>query len=330
MSARVVDMFQDSAHAGYAQHSEQADGENHGASLELKAARKMGKRRYRELILLYLLAACIIAVVRVAFPRTVPDETSRASFYTLAAILVAAWILFVPPIPAATQTDDEEDDYADTRALDCACGIPNSNDVLSNVALTVAGAQGLWLLRPTFLGGHVSMSDAEHFSWNVANCWILLSGPASAWYHLKPVHRRLAADRGPIACGANSFVVALVAAREQPQLWVCAACMFVCNAFGAYAVYRFLVYRECRLYYFSQYGVLALGIGAILLFPLQPCTWGAPAGIATYILAKILEDLDFEVFSWTGSRVSGHTIKHVVAAAAAGLVNTALATNGRV
>jgi hypothetical protein len=44
--------------------------------------------------------------------------------------------------------------------------------------------------------------------------------------------------------------------------------------------------------------------------------WGLPLGavVALYALAKLLELGDHSVFAWTAGWVSGHSLKHVVAA----------------
>jgi hypothetical protein len=74
---------------------------------------------------------------------------------------------------------------------------------------------------------------------------------------------------------------------------------------------------DLRPYGLVQFGTLA-AVGAILLRRRSPYDsgcgfcWGALA----YLVAKIAEALDAEFFSATGGAVSGHTLKHLAAAAA--------------
>jgi len=294
----------------------------------LMEARKAGKRGCNVVLLAYLGACVVMALLRAAVPQLVSTTTSRAGFYTLTVALVAGWLLLVPKIPAREGSEDDPDDYADTRTL--CCRVPNTNDVLSNIPLSIAGVWGLWLLRPGSVAAEMLLNEAELWCWRLTNFFLVFSGPASAWYHLWPIHRRLAADRCPIACMAVTFVVGLVTSREDLQLWVCGVALFAANAFGVYSVHRFLYARQCRWYYFAQYGMLSIAIGAVLLFPHQSCPWGAPLGILTYIFAKVLEDTDHQVFRLLCGTVSGHTIKHVVAAGAGVLVNVAVGLHGSI
>ena len=36
-------------------------------------------------------------------------------------------------------------------------------------------------------------------------------------------------------------------------------------------------------------------------------------GLLLYSASKICEDKDYEIFNWTGKRVSGHSLKHILA-----------------
>jgi hypothetical protein len=75
-----------------------------------------------------------------------------------------------------------------------------------------------------------------------------------------------------------------------------------------------------------QFGGMALILGCACMRPAQarelPVRWALL--IAIYALAKLLELGDHAVFEWTGHLVSGHSLKHVVAACAAWPVVTAL------
>ena len=71
---------------------------------------------------------------------------------------------------------------------------------------------------------------------------------------------------------------------------------------------------------------MALILGFACLRPAQawelPVRWGWV--IAIYALAKLLELGDHAVYEWTGQWVSGHSLKHMVAACAAWPVVSAL------
>jgi hypothetical protein len=58
--------------------------------------------------------------------------------------------------------------------------------------------------------------------------------------------------------------------------------------------------------------------------------WCLAGGLAAYALAKAVEFLDAEIFLLTGSLVSGHTLKHLLAALAVLLVYLMLRLRSRV
>ena len=74
-----------------------------------------------------------------------------------------------------------------------------------------------------------------------------------------------------------------------------------------------------------QFGGMALVLLLLLRRPV-PGAMGVPIGavILFYALAKVCETLDLQIYTWTGGVLSGHSLKHLVAALAAWPVVLAL------
>ena len=74
---------------------------------------------------------------------------------------------------------------------------------------------------------------------------------------------------------------------------------------------------DLRMYGFVQF-FPALGIPLILwLFPARYTrTWDLVPAMAWYVLAKVLEAADKQVYAVLGRSISGHTLKHLAAAMA--------------
>jgi hypothetical protein len=233
----------------------------------------------------------------------------------IAALLVVAATLVLPAVPQPAVYHL----FADRRTL---LGIPNALDVLSNAAFAVVGGLGL---------RHALRRDAhadprERTAWLVLFAAVALTSVGSAYYHLAPGDDRLAWDRYPMAAGFMAIAALLVGERFGPAVgrrllpWLVA---------GGIATVAWWSLRGNLLpYLVVQYGTMAI-IPVLLV--------GRPAGAAPrfpfvaalvlYALAKVLEAEDRPVFAAIG--VSGHTLKHLVAAAAIGVLAVEIHRRGR-
>jgi len=210
----------------------------------------------------------------------------------MAASLAALWL--VPPIPQ----DQAYHQFADQRAL---FGIPNFWNVVSNLPFALIGAVGLWRFR----------NDPATI---VFFTGVLLTAFGSAYYHWAPSDGTLFWDRLPMALAFSGVLAAAVEERIDERtgrlmLW----------PLIMLGVISMLVWRwtgDLRLYAWVQFfPILALPVMFLLLKPKYTGTiyWIAAAG--WYVLAKIFEYTDAAIYS-AGHLVSGHTLKHLAAAAA--------------
>jgi hypothetical protein len=197
--------------------------------------------------------------------------------------------------------------FADARTL---WGLSNAMDVLSNLPLAVAGVMGLWAMSSR----RVPLETG--WALQVLFAGLLLSGLGSAWYHAWPSAQSLVLDRMGMAVAFAGAVSLAVAERVGPRpvaavlgltlvaALVSAALPLTHDNVLPWAVVQFggvalIVWAACRR---QVAGAIGVHLGAL---------------IALYALAKALEMGDAAVFHATGEWISGHSLKHVVAALAA-------------
>lgn len=203
--------------------------------------------------------------------------------------------------------------FADCRTF---WAIPNFFNVLSNIPFLVAGGWGIALILRG--GGHF-IDQRESLPYLVFFLGALLTAFGSAYYHLAPDNPRLVWDRLPMTLGFAGLVSAAIA--ERASLRTGLRLLWPLLALGAFTVMYWyateLAARGNVIPYGLYQGWSILAI--VLLIALFPATrysqgkylvWAA----AWYGLAKIFETFDLAVFRATGGVMSGHSIKHVLAA----------------
>jgi hypothetical protein len=235
---------------------------------------------------------------------------SRAPVLLLTvAVVLAAIAHLVPPIPQPLSYHN----FADQRPW---LGIPNFGDVVSNLPFAIVGLWGLIFL---FGRGAKKFSDPrERWLYLVMFAALILTAFGSAYYHLAPGNARLVWDRIPIMMVFMALLAAVVAERVTVPAGLALFPLFEIVGVGSVLVWRageLQGHGDLRFYAAVQvYAILVLLLS--LLFP-PKYTRGADfaAVVGFYVLAKILEESDRQVFALT-HLVSGHTLKHLAAAAA--------------
>ncbi len=188
-------------------------------------------------------------------------------------------------------------------------GIVNFGDVLSNMGFALIALWGLRYLWPK--------RQQLNVGFTLFVIAIFLTAIGSGYYHWMPNDERLVWDRLPISL-ACAGVLAGVWHDFSPQKnqWPFVITM---SFFAVIGVVYWHFTSDLRLY-------LGLQILPLVLIPIWQ--WHAPkneritfgAAIACYVLAKIAELADFPVYSALGF-MSGHTLKHLLANVAAGLIS---------
>ena len=228
-------------------------------------------------------------------------------------VVVALIFCLLPPIPQP----QEYHMFADQRSFR---GIPNFWNVVSNLPFAAIGLSALaFLLRP--YSGQISgpfVDRRERWPYLFVFAGLLLTAFGSSYYHLGPSNARLVWDRLPMTIAFMSMVAAVIAERISVRagLWLLPILVLI----GLGSVWHWYL-SEIRdagdlRFYAAVQAYSALVLLLALLFP-RRYTRGFDLALVVgfYALAKALEILDKPIFA-AGNIASGHTLKHLAAAAA--------------
>jgi hypothetical protein len=209
-------------------------------------------------------------------------------------------------------------DFADQRML---WGIPCALDVLSNLPFAIAGVWGLLTLERS---PKSHAFGAQRACARLFFIGLILTAIGSSVYHFAPGDLGLALDRGTMGVAFAGLLGMASAARVSERAGtVMAACLLV---LAPLSVAVWFVTGNVLPWAVVQFGgiallLLVLAFGAVRRDSV-PVRWSLV--LLAYAVAKFLEANDHAIFEATG-HVSGHTLKHVAAAFAAGPVIAALA-----
>jgi hypothetical protein len=200
--------------------------------------------------------------------------------------------------------------FADQRT---GWGVPFAMDVLSNLPFAVAGVWGLVALRRFQPGAQPALA-ALFFT------GLLITAACSSFYHWQPDNAGLAIDRLGMVVAFAGLLGLAVADRISARAGLATAATVL--ALGPLAVMVWATSGNLLPWVVLQGGgMLLIGLLAAHRSTAKPIAggWGIPlvAVIALYALAKVLELSDHSVFEFTRGLVSGHSLKHAVAALAA-------------
>lgn len=230
----------------------------------------------------------------------------------LAAALVLGWH---GPIPQWASYHD----FADARAW---LAIPNAANVLSNLPFALIGVWGLWRLRRL---ARIGEAGSAHAAWCVFAAAVATTAFGSAIYHWAPSNDTLVIDRLPIAWACAALLCALLTERLDMRWGRAPALLATAAVAAASVLWWWLGERQgqgdLRAYLFVQF--LPMLVVPLVLVLRLPATGArlTPASawwivLALYGLAKLFELGDRLMFDSLGF-LSGHSFKHLLAAAAA-------------
>lgn len=235
--------------------------------------------------------------------------------------LLASWGVEVN-LHGHAQTYAHGHPFVDARAW---WGIPNTLDVVSNLPLLIAGLWGLMARR----SANVSALPASTRLGLAVFFWgLVLTSAGSAVYHWVPESATLVLDRLGVAvtfAGALSLAMAERVGDQMARNTLVGVLLT-----GCLSATMPLTHGNVLPWVVVQFGGMALMAWAALRKPL-PASLGVSLGalLAWYALAKALEMGDASVFHATGGLISGHSLKHLVAALAAWPVIRAMRQNPR-
>jgi hypothetical protein len=236
----------------------------------------------------------------------------RLAIAILAGLALAglASLLWLAPMPQPLWYHD----FADKRSL---LGIANFWNVLSNLPFLLVGGWGICYLASAQSAESVQ-DTAERWMYVFFFAAVALTGVGSAYYHLEPNNHRLVWDRLPIALTFMALFAIIITERLSRSAGI--LLFFPLVMLGALSVVYWHLSEtwgkgDLRLYLLTQlYPILAIPVVVWLCpgrYTGEPSLYSA---LAWYAGAKLYEFLDRAVFS-AGQIISGHTLKHIGAAA---------------
>jgi len=237
--------------------------------------------------------------------------------------LLAGWALMLVLAallaPGLAQPPDAHA-FADQRAFwDLPCAL----DVLSNLPIAIAGACGLVLLRRRVEMGPAQLACARLFC-----AGLVITAAGSAFYHWAPDDFGLAIDRAAMSIAFAGLLGLAAAAGVSERAGGATAVALLLLGPAAVATWYFT--GNVLPWALVQFGGMPVLLALVFAPPRAsalPVRWGAV--LLLYALAKWFELNDHAVFAASGQLLSGHTLKHVVAALATLPVLAAVAAPGR-
>jgi hypothetical protein len=223
------------------------------------------------------------------------------------------WGIFFP----AMVQSQEYHRFADTRIL---LAVENAADTLSNLAFLLVGGLGLallWRERAADGTGRFIAPQEMRPYW-VFFAGVTLTSAGSAYYHLAPDDARLVWDRLPMTVAFMSLLAAVVSERISVRAGNLLLAPLVILGIASVAYWRWSALagvENLRPYLAVQFGSIAVILAIAALFRSR-YTHGSVifAVAAAYGVAKVVESLDREIYA-LGEWMSGHTLKHLAAAA---------------
>lgn len=209
------------------------------------------------------------------------------------------WLLSLPPIAQNT----EYHLFADTRKI---IGIQNGFNVVSNSPFLAIGILGLRFCMQKDVG-------AVRLAWTVLFAGVGLVSFGSAYYHLNPNNASLVWDRLLMTIGFMGLFVALLGEYIDNRL--AALSLVPALLIGLASVGYWHWTDDLRPYLWVQLVPLLTIPAVITLFQKKYShQWLLLAALGWYILAKVAEFYDLLIFRMTKGLISGHSLKHLLAA----------------
>jgi hypothetical protein len=249
-------------------------------------------------------------------------KLSRVHLPLVVALLLCGALFAYGPIVQPAHYHE----FADQSVL---MGIPHGADVWSNAGFACLGAWGMLRLWPV---RHEDFLKNQWPGYSLFLIGLMLTAIGSSFYHLAPDNFWLVWDRLPISLTCAGLLAAVraesVANADCSRDTILLAILAVAGV-GWWYVTDQRGMGDLRPY-------LLLQALTLTLIPLWQTIYHAPArdrvafGVAVllYLVAKVTELQDQEVLAALGV-MTGHTLKHLLSAAAAAVIVTRLVSRAR-
>jgi hypothetical protein len=225
-------------------------------------------------------------------------------------LLVLGVALLIPnyPQPASYHL------FADARLC---LGIPNFANVASNVAFLLVGALGLRFV----LGERGERVLGARGRWPYATVFAgaVLTAFGSAYYHWDPSDETLVWDRAGMAVAFCALVPAMLSDRSDERAVHTSLAALIALGIATLVYWRVseaLGFEDVAPYLVLQAAALACVVGLSVLPSRYTRRRDVFVAFLLYAAALVAQALDEEIFLLAGQWISGHTLKHLLAALA--------------
>jgi hypothetical protein len=239
----------------------------------------------------------------------IQSENKRIAMLALLASIVGLVLMSMNPI----LQDQAYHLFADESHLGL---IPNWQNVLSNVPFAIVGLMGLrHLIRE---GQRPGQGVPQSLGWTLLFTGVFFTAIGSAYYHWHPDNYGLFWDRLPMTVGFSGLFAAMIGERVSQRVYTIV--LWPLTLMGIFSAVYWIVTEsygigDLRMYVFVQFFPL-LAI-PLLLWLCPPCythSYYIVAALVCYVVSKICEDQDRQIWLLTNQLISGHALKHLFAA----------------
>lgn len=240
-----------------------------------------------------------------ALPSSCVAPLPSAQTVRLGGVLIASvFVLLALSLPVWEQ-DAAYHAFADTRNW---LGIPHAGDVLSNALFALAALWGAWQWRAAWPQPGPLTPKLLH---SMLLLGLLATACGSSYYHWAPTDMRLWWDRlGMLWIFAALVALAVDSLGERVTTWASAAGVLCAGVISLW------VWEHSGN--LLPWAVLQ-GLGLLVLLAIalrrptaSPYPWLQV--VLWYMAAKLCEFADASIFSITAQWLSGHNLKHILAA----------------
>jgi len=237
----------------------------------------------------------------------------RYALLAAATIAVIAWVISRGPMPQ----DQTYHRFADSKPF---AGVPNFMDTATNLAFLALGIWGCAAVAGLRKNRDVFREDYEALPYFVFFGGMCLIAAGSMYYHLTPRNWTLLWDRLPMTVSFMAFFSIIIGERFGARAGRIALPVLVIIGIAS-AAYWYLAETwgrgDLRFYVLVQfYPIAIIPLASILVPSRYSKGWVFTLVIAVYAGAKLLEVHDLDILRATGGSISGHSLKHLLAAAA--------------
>jgi len=229
------------------------------------------------------------------------DDSPSSRYFLLAGVALGSLLMVLTQPPFGQ--DPGYHRFADQR---CFLSVPNFFDVISNLPFVIVGVAGVRFCLRNRLGG-------LRVVWLSFFAGVALVGPGSAFYHWMPTNASLVLDRLPMTVAFMGLMTALLGEYAGVRIGkIFLAPALILGLMSVLCWYRF---DDLRLYAWVQFfPLIFLPMVALLLRRRYTGQGFLIVALVCYVLAKAAENFDRDIFELTHDLVSGHTLKHLLAA----------------